>query len=90
MLFLRGQVLERQKRFAESAETFGYVSSLQTSPLCDRALLQKAKIESLNLRKKSAATKTLRELLTRFPSSIYSTEARKLLRNLEAETQSSS
>lgn len=88
-LFLRAEILTEQKKYADAERSYEFLSSGLQSPLGDRALFRKGEVAEIQ-RDYRSAIRAYKDLLIRYPQSIYGTEARKRIRTLEAKIQSSS
>lgn len=87
---LRAVVFQKQKKFDEAVQSLEWLTTkFEKSPLADRATLLKGDIAAAQ-KDFAAAIRHYKSLLTNYPTSIYSAEARKRLRELEGKIQRSS
>ncbi len=87
---LRAVVFQKQNKFDEAVQSLEWLTTkFEKSPLADRAMLLKGEIAAAQ-KDFATAIRHYKSLLTNYPASIYSAEARKRLRELEGKVQRSS
>lgn len=87
---LRAVIFQKQKKFDEALQSLEALTSIfEKSPLADKATFLKGEIATAQ-RDYLAAIRHYKSLLMNYPTSIYSPETRKRLRELEGKVQRSS
>lgn len=86
-----GELLAKAGDYDKAIVVFRNVADyMTTSPLMDLALMKAGETYEYKIKDLFHAVKTYKEILTRFPRSIYSIQARKKVRELEQKIQKSS
>ncbi|NUM80137.1 tetratricopeptide repeat protein [bacterium] len=86
-----GELLAKAGDYDKAIVVFRNVADyMTTSPLMDLALMKAGETYEYKIKDLFQAVKTYKEILTRFPRSIYSIQARKKVRELEQKIQKSS
>lgn len=86
-----GELLSKAGNYDQAIVVFNNVADyMTTSPLMDLALMKAGETYEYKLKDLFLAIKTYKAVLTRFPRSIYSIQARKKVRELEQKVQKSS
>ncbi|MBX7150238.1 tetratricopeptide repeat protein [bacterium] len=86
-----GELFVKTGDYDKAIVVFNNVADyMTTSPLTDLALMKAGEVYEYNLKDLFQAVKTYKGVLTRFPRSIYSVQARKKVRELEQKIQKSS
>lgn len=81
-----GDVYAQMGKFAEAVAMYdSIISSMPDHLALDKALMKKGQIQQRGLNDAASAIAAYEELLTRFPNSIYATEARKHIRELRGD-----